>query len=159
MRSRRWTLRQLRTAARHVSSYRQLIQRLGLRPAGGNYAQVQKYLRENGISTVHFKGNGWNKGLRGIGKPRRPLEQILTKRSSYQSSKLKKRLFAAGLKVPLCELCGWHERAPDGRVPLELDHVNGMREDNRLENLRILCPNCHSLQGTHRGLNIRRKDR
>lgn len=62
--------------------------------------------------------------------------------------------FAAGLKQPRCELCGWETLAPDGRLPLELDHVNGVRTDHRLENLRILCPNCHSLQPTHRGLNI-----
>lgn len=41
----------------------------------------------------------------------------------------------------------------DGRIPLELDHINGDRHDNRLENLRVLCPNCHSLKPTHRGLN------
>ncbi|MBA3462410.1 MAG: HNH endonuclease [Deltaproteobacteria bacterium] len=66
---------------------------------------------------------------------------------------LKLRLFREGLKQPCCELCGWCERAPDGRIPVELDHKNGDRNDNRLENLRVLCPNCHALQPTHRGLN------
>jgi len=42
-------------------------------------------------------------------------------------------------------------KTPDGYLPLELDHINGDHHDNRLENLRILCPNCHSLKPTHRG--------
>jgi 5-methylcytosine-specific restriction endonuclease McrA len=47
--------------------------------------------------------------------------------------------------------------ASDGRIPVELDHVNGDKSDNRIENLRILCPSCHSLQPTHRGLNQKQR--
>ncbi len=50
-------------------------------------------------------------------------------------------------------MCGWNKTTKDGRLPLELDHINGDSRDNRLTNLQILCPNCHSLQPTHRGLN------
>ena len=106
------------------------------------------------INTNHLKGKGWNKGLKGIGKARIPLEKILIKGSNFQSYKLKKRLFKAGLKKPKCEKCGWARKSADGRLPLELDHMNGDSTDNRLENLQILCPNCHSLQPTHRGRNL-----
>ena len=85
--------------------------------------------------------------------PRTKLEDILVKNSNFQSYKLKKRLFSAKLKKPRCELCGWAKKTADGRLPLELDHISGDSKDNRLENLRILCPNCHSLQPTHRGRN------
>lgn len=125
--------------------------KLGLREAGGNYEQAKKYIKEYGLNIKHFKGRGWNLGLRGIGKPLIPLEKILVKNSYFQSFKLKKRLFVVGLKPQYCEQCGWAKKTKDGYLPLELDHINGNRHDNRLENLQILCPNCHSLQPTHRG--------
>ncbi|MFZ5366367.1 MAG: HNH endonuclease [Patescibacteria group bacterium] len=153
MRQRRWTEEQLRKFAKEVRSIRQLLSKLGLVEAGGNYAQIKKYLHFYKIDISHFKGRGWNRGLHGIGKPLLPLEKILVKDSPFQSYKLKKRLFAAGLKPQSCEMCGWAKRTSDGRLPLELDHINGKSRDNRLENLRILCPNCHSLQPTHRGRN------
>ncbi|KKQ13143.1 MAG: hypothetical protein US27_C0015G0001, partial [Candidatus Moranbacteria bacterium GW2011_GWF1_36_78] len=53
--------------------------------------------------------------------------------------------------------CGWHKVSKDGRLPLELDHINGDSKDNRIKNLRVLCPNCHSLKPTHRGRNIKKK--
>jgi hypothetical protein len=61
--------------------------------------------------------------------------------------------FKEGIKKEECEMCGWAKSSLDGRIPLELDHINGDHHDNRLINLRILCPNCHSLQPTHRGKN------
>lgn len=156
-RKKKWDKKQLQEAVENSRSIRQVLFCLGLREAGGNYVQVKKYIGIYNLSTSHFTGNAWNKGLKGIGKPRRPLEEILIQKSDYQSFKLKKRLFSEKIKKPVCELCGWAKRAADGRVPLELDHISGDRTDNRLENLRILCPNCHSLQPTHRGLNKKKK--
>ena len=131
--------------------------RLGLRPAGGNYFILKRRIADYQISTDHLKGHGWSRGMRIERKPKHSLAEVLVKNSPYPSYKLKRRLFAAGLKSPWCEECGWAQEAEDGRVPLELDHINGERQDNRLENLRILCPNCHSLKVTHRGLNIRKR--
>ena len=153
MKSKKWTKEQLIEATLKSTSVRQILAKLGLKEAGGNYSQIKKYLDFYKINTSHLKGRGWSKGLRGIGKPRIELEKILVKNSYYQSFKLKKRLFKVGLKKQQCEYCGWAVKSNDGRIPLELDHINGNRRDNRLKNLRILCPNCHSLQPTHRGLN------
>ncbi|HEY5944097.1 MAG TPA: HNH endonuclease signature motif containing protein [Kofleriaceae bacterium] len=148
-----WTNEQLRAAVVASRSIAQVIRTLGLVAAGGNYDQVQRRINALGIDTSHMTGRGWNVG--GHFKPykQRPLEEVLVAGRWTSSQGLKKRLFRAGLKEARCELCGWCERAPDGRVPVELDHINGDRFDNRLENLRIVCPNCHSLQPTHRGLN------
>jgi len=157
MRKRSWTEVQLKEAAKKSKSYRQVLFFLKLKPTGGNYYQIKKYLKEYRLDIKHFKGRGWNKGLSLPFKEKIPLEKILVKNSTFQSYKLKKRLFKAGLKPQYCEQCGWAKKNDDGYLPLELDHVNGVAGDNRLENLRILCPNCHSLQPTHRGRNSRKK--
>jgi len=156
MKKRKWTEEQLRQAVSKSRSVRQILTALGLREAGGNYSQIKKYIKEYQINTKHLKGRGWNKGLRGIGRPKIPLNKILVKGSNFQSFKLKNRLLKAGLKKPKCEKCGWAKRSDDGRLPLELDHINGDSTDNRMDNLQILCPNCHSLQHTHRGRNLRK---
>ena len=153
MRKRSWNIESLRKAVSTSLSTRQVLVKLKLKPAGGNYQQIKKYIIENNLNTSHFTGQGWNVGLKFIPKKAAPLNELLVKNSSYQSFKLKKRLFNEGLKKPRCELCGWSRKTVDGRIPLELDHINGVHTDNRLENLRVLCPNCHSLQTTHRGLN------
>lgn len=153
VRTKRWTEIQLRKAAKISTSIRQVLHHLRLKEAGGNYAQIKKYLYFYKVQTAHFTGKVWNKGKRGIGKPRLSLNQILTEGSHFQSYKLKKRLFAEKIKFPRCEECGWEKVSADGRIPLELDHINGNSRDNRLKNLRILCPNCHSLKPTHRGRN------
>ncbi len=150
MKKRSWTIEQLIKAVKESTSYRQVIGKLGLRQAGGNYIQLRKYIKELSLETAHFKGTAWNKGLTGIGIPRFTTAEVLTKNSYFQSYKVKQRLFKEGLKAKKCERCGWAERAPGGHLPLELDHMNGDRSDNRLENLRILCPNCHSLTDNYR---------
>lgn len=152
-----WNKKLLQEIIQRSYSYRQVIKELGLIPAGGNYVQIKKYIQLFEINTKHFKGKAWNKGKKGLGVFKYSLDEILIKNSSYQSYKLKNRLFLSKLKKPLCEICGWAKKTKDGRLPLELDHINGINTDNRLENLRILCPNCHSLQSTHRGRNIKKK--
>jgi hypothetical protein len=155
-----WSDDQLRAAVAESKSVAQVIRKLGLIPAGGNYNQVGRRLDALKLDTAHFTGKRWNLGGNFVSIPALPLEELLVANRPTQSHKLKLRLFRAGLKKPACELCGWAERALDGRIPVELDHANGDKNDNRLENLRILCPNCHALQPTHRGLNqkLRKKD-
>lgn len=149
-----WTEIDLVEAVKVSYSYRNVIKLLGLVPAGGNYMQVQASIRRLELDISHFKGMGWNKGLKyELPNVRKTLDELLVKGSTCQSFKLKQRLFESGLKKPCCEMCGWKEKSVDGRVPVELDHINGDRFDNRISNLRILCPNCHSLQTTHRGRN------
>lgn len=141
----------LERAVKETFSYRQVLSRIGLKEAGGNYKQIKKYISEYKLDISHFKGRGWNAGLSGIGKPVIPLSKILVRNSTFQSYKLKKRLFADKLKPQHCEQCGWSKKTQSGHLPLELDHINGDHTDNRIENLRVLCPNCHSLTPHHRG--------
>lgn len=150
---RSWTDEQLVQAVIESRSIRSVIVKLGLIPAGGNYAQVNSWISQLGLDTTHFTGMAWNKGTKYHTKVRPVLSSLLVEKGIVQSFKLKKRLFEEGIKTPKCELCGWAEISEDGRIPVELDHINGDHTDNRIGNLRILCPNCHSLQPTHRGKN------
>lgn len=73
-----------------------------------------------------------------------PLEEVLVENRNYNSNTLKKRLIEVGLKEDKCEICGCSNEWNGKPLTLQLDHINGNHSDNRLENLRIVCPNCHS---------------
>ena len=83
---------------------------------------------------------------------RKPIDEILINGSTYQSFKLKRRLLKEGLTQHICENCSLTEWQGHP-IPLELHHINGINIDNRLENLILLCPNCHALTDSYRGKN------
>lgn len=119
------------------------------------HQRVVRLVALHDVDTSHFLGRASNRGRRLAPRPRRPTAQLLRRNSSVSSSRLKARLMEEGLLSACCAGCGrttWLGRP----IPLELDHVNGDRADNRLENLRLLCPNCHALTDTWRGRNIGR---
>ena len=148
---RTYTDEQFIEAVETSTSIRQVLNKLGLKEAGGNYQVAQIRMKRLGVNLCSGpNGQGWSKG-KTLG-PKRPIEYYLTENSHHQSFKLKGRLITEGLKQHKCECCGiteWNEKP----APIELDHINGNHHDNRLENLRILCPNCHAQTDTYRGKN------
>lgn len=122
---------------------------LGLRSAGGNHLTLKKLIERYELSTEHFdpaaaRSHGWR-------RESTPLSEILVKDSTYHRGHLKRRLYDEGVKERFCELCGQGENWRGYRMALILDHMNGVATDNRLENLRIVCPNCAATLDTHCG--------
>jgi 5-methylcytosine-specific restriction endonuclease McrA len=151
--NRRYTDEDIRVAIASSVSFAEVLRKLNLRDAGGNYKSVHDHIKRLGIDISHLKGQGWSRGRSGGHQTARPFEEILVKDSDYTSTHaLRKRLIAEGLLQPRCLSCGLTEWLAQP-IPLELDHINGDRFDHRLENLRLLCPNCHALTATYRGKN------
>jgi 5-methylcytosine-specific restriction endonuclease McrA len=151
MKLRKYDQHRLEEAVKNSASLRQVLVIPGVAPYGGNYEVLRRAIRHFNLDTSHFTGQGWNKG-KALG-PKQPLQKLLNNEVRIASFKLKNRLLAEGILNRQCSSCGrteWLNQA----IPLELDHINGNRSDNRLPNLRLLCPNCHALTPTYRGKNI-----
>ena len=155
---RSWTDDELREAVRGNTTLAGVQRALGFSPSGGMHRSLRRHIRLLGLDTTHFTGRGWARGRPGANGFRpRPLAEILVAGSDYlDRARLRRRLVAAGLKQARCERCGLDEWQGEP-LPLALDHINGDASDNRLENLRILCPNCHALTDTWCGRNNRRR--
>lgn len=127
-------------------SFCECCKKFGLSPNGANGTkQIKKRCEELGITTDHFKLFGRN-----TTNNKRELDDILVEHSTYANNpRLKERLIKEGLLENKCAICGnigeWMGKA----LTLQLDHINGEHTDNRIENLRILCPNCHTQTETY----------
>jgi len=136
-------------------SQSEVLMNLGIRNAGNNYKTLKKYIQLYDIDISHFVKN-YDRVVKLNIKSKIPLENILVENSNYSRTNLKKRLYKEGLKERKCELCGQGEEWNKMKISLILDHKNGVHDDNRIENLRIVCPNCNAGLDTHCGKNIKK---
>jgi hypothetical protein len=152
----RYTEAEARVAIAASRSWSESLRRLGMCHTGGAHQVLKKHVTRWGISTEHFDPYA---SLRGSGTTRRrSLSEILVKGSTFSRNHLKERLYEARLKQPVCEMCGQGEVWRGARMGMILDHINGVSNDHRIENLRIVCPNCAATLDTHcaRGRRITR---
>jgi len=121
---------------------------LGLKPFCGNRNTIKKYIRLYDLDTSHFRIRYEIRKSR-----KKSLDDIMISGSTYNTTNLKERLYDEGLKERICEKCGQDENWNGEKMSLILDHINGDNTDNRLINLRIVCPNCNATLPTHGGKN------
>jgi hypothetical protein len=150
---------EVREAVEGANNATEALRHLGLRPAGGNHRSLRRWIEHYGISIDHFGAHLTSRSVRRVASV--PLQAVLVRDSTYSRKSLKRRLYDNGLKRRICELCGQGEQWQGREMALILDHVNGDATDNRLENLRIVCPNCNATLDTHcgRGGRIEREPR
>lgn len=143
MSRRSWTIDDLKEAVLNSDSLTDVIRDLGLRPAGGNFESVKKHIKKNKIDTSHFTRRAQFDKL--VSFEPKPLAEILVKNSRYKNNfRLKKKLIERGIIDNKCHICGLQPIWQNKELVMQLDHINGISDDYRIENLRLLCPNCHS---------------
>lgn len=137
------------------TSWSNLLHNLGLKVTGGNHRHIQNIVNNYEINTNHFTGHGWSKGLtkdtnevvaKITAKITISNEDVFVENSTYQGVRLRQRLLNIGWKYEckICSLSEWLGKS----ITLHVDHINGKHGDNRLINLRFLCPNCHQQTAT-----------
>jgi Zn finger protein HypA/HybF involved in hydrogenase expression len=147
----KYTEEQLIEAVRTSTTLQQALDKLNLI---GGHTRIKEKITLLSLNTDHwenFSGTTPRKIL--------SLDKLLKKGTFIQTSNLRARLLNNGIFEYKCVKCGINEWNGEA-ISLQLDHINGQRKDNRLENLRLLCPNCHSQTPTYCGRNskgIRKK--
>ena len=134
-------------------SLTECLDKMKLRSAGGNYEILNKYIEKYNISTEHFNPYLSSNTEKAIKNNTLTLDEVLIENSSYDRGSLKKRILKEKLIEYKCSKCKNKGEWNGEKLSLQLDHINGINNDNRLENLRFLCPNCHSQTDTFSGKN------
>ena len=142
MKLKKYTEQDLRKYVAESLTIRETLEKLGVAPAGGNYEVIKKAINYFKIDSRHLKGKTHSFKTR-------PISEILVHKKLENTSNLKKRLIKDEIKKHQCECCGLSEWVSE-KIPLELHHRDGDRTNNTIENLELLCPNCHALTANYR---------
>lgn len=129
-----------------------LCKLMNLNRSGGNYKRLRLKMESEGLDYSHFDSSKYENRPSSKGGRRLKDSEIFKSNSGYSTSNLHRRLIQGGYKDGACEMEGCHLKTPmwNGQpIRFHVDHINGVNTDHRLENLRILCPNCHSQTSTY----------
>lgn len=153
----RYEDKEFRELVENAESLRAILDHFGFNGrTGGACLTLKERIRELGID-IDWQRKAWDKQKGKEWQPTYTLEEICVENSSYTSiSCLKKRLTRAGWLEEKCYVCDMDPVWRDKKLVLILDHINGKKTDHRIENLRLVCPNCNSQLSTHCGRNIAR---
>jgi Zn finger protein HypA/HybF involved in hydrogenase expression len=146
------TKESLEQAVKTSFSVSQVLTKLGLKPAGGNYATIKSKVKKFGIDCSHFSGQGYLKGKNHDWARKVSLEDIFNGECYTSSHRLKNRLIKEGVFERKCYKCQNREWLGQP-IAIELEHIDGKHENNSKENLTLLCPNCHAQTESYRGKN------
>ncbi|MEV0742470.1 HNH endonuclease signature motif containing protein [Streptomyces sp. NPDC050549] len=147
----RWTRKVLELAVATSTSVNDVLRALGLDPGGGHHTHIARRIKAHGIDTSHFTAVVRTERMR-HNQRRRTAEEILVADTSAHvrrtpGTRLKRAMRELGVEER-CALCGIEPMRLGKSLPLEVDHVNRDWSDDRRENLRLLCPNCHAITNT-----------
>jgi hypothetical protein len=148
----RYTRESLEQAVRSSTSVMGVIAVLGRRMTGGTHSHVKRLIGKYGLDTSHFHGKGSNRGASHTGglEKLQPEDVLVYNRRKGLREKahyLRAALLAIGVKE-YCVECGLKPEWNGRPLRLPIDHKNGDPVDCRRENLRFMCPNCHSQTDT-----------
>ncbi len=141
----KYTYELLAPVVQKSTTWADVCRSLGVKPFTGAQTHLKKRSEALGIDSSHFLGQAHGRGKKT--GPKRTIEQLLAS-STTKSHVLRLRLIKEGIKEARCEKCKLTEWVGEP-IPLELDHINGDHWDSRLDNLQILCPNCHAQKTSH----------
>lgn len=127
-------------------SFADFIRKIGYAHSSGSYKSVKKFLDLNGIDYSHLVNKRWSSS-------KKENDEVFVENSSYDRKGIKRRLINEQLIPYYCSICNNKGEWNGIQLSLQLDHINGINNDNRLSNLRFLCPNCHSQTDTYAGKN------
>ncbi len=151
MQFRKYTQEQFIDAVLKNTSMRQTLLFLNVCPYGGNYDTARKYIKQLNLDISHWHGQSWAKGKK-LSYLVKSLDKYLNGDIKIQSYKLKLRLLRDKIFPIKCMICNL-ETWLNNIMPLELHHIDGNSNNNKLDNLQLLCPNCHSLTPNYRAKN------
>ena len=146
----RWTKEILEPVVQESISVRQVLFKLGLRETGGSYRNIKARIKQFNIDSSHFLGKGHMKNRRSFKRatPQELLRLYDPSEPKVRAHRLRRALDECDI-AHQCVECGIGEIWNDKYLLLQIDHINGYVWDNRIENLRYLCPNCHSQTETY----------